>query len=288
MRVVLLHNGSAGSEDHTDAQLTQLIRRAGHRVVSVAQNMEQLTAALQELDVDLVAVAGGDGTVGLTASELAGWGVPLAILPLGTANNTARCLGLSTKLRRIVDSWKDSHPRRFDLALLSDGSVRDRFSEAAGWGLFPAVIASAKRMAKPGDPQRTIKRDRRLFQKTLAAKDPSTYRIEVDGKDLSGDYLLVEVANIKMIGPRLEISPNSDPSDSQLEVVVAGTSERMTIEELIETGHCATPLPAVRGAHVEICCSEGLHHRDGGLVRHPAGMRRFQIDVDPAAVRYLA
>lgn len=288
MRVVLLHNGSAGSEDHTDAQLVELIRRGGHRVVTVAQTIDQLTAALQEADVDLVAVAGGDGTVGRTASELAGWGVPLAILPLGTANNTARCLGLDKKLRRIVDAWEETHPRRFDLALLSDGSVRERFSEAAGWGLFPAVIASAKRMVKPGHPQRTIRRDRHLFTRALAAKDPASYRIEVDGKDLSGDYLLVEIANIGMIGPRLEISPGSDPSDGQLELVVAGPSERSALEELIETGQCATPLPCVRGTHVEIGSSDGLHHRDGSLVRHPVGTRRFLIDVEPAAVRYLA
>lgn len=288
MRVVLLHNGSAGSEDHTDAQLVELVRRSGHRVVTVVQSIEQLTAALQESDVDLVAVAGGDGTVGRTASELAGWGVPLAILPLGTANNTARCLGLNAKLRRIVDAWDETHPRRFDLALLSDGSVRERFSEAAGWGLFPSVIASAKRMSKPGHPQRTIKRDRHLFSRALAAKDPASYRIEVDGKDLSGDYLLVEVANISMIGPRLEISPESDPSDGQVEVVVAGPSERALLEELIETGHCPTPLPSLRGTHVEVSSSDGLHHRDGALVRHPAGARHFTIDVEPAAVRYLA
>jgi diacylglycerol kinase family enzyme len=288
MRVVLLHNDSAGSEDHTDAQLVRLVRRCGHRVVGVAQSMDELTAALQGGDIDLVAVAGGDGTVGRTASELAGWGVPLAILPLGTANNTARCLGVSAKLRRAVEAWAEVEPRRFDLAFLSDGNVRLRFSEAAGWGLFPSVIARAKRLAKPDHPRRTIKRDRRLFMRALECKEPCFYELKVDGRDHSGEYLLVEVANIGLIGPRLEISPQSDPSDGRLEVVMAGESEREALMELIATGHCPRELPTARGTHIELSSGDGLCHRDGGLIRHPKGVKQFSIDMDPAAVRYLA
>lgn len=288
MRVVLLHNDSAGSEDHTDAELVRLVRRCGHRVVGVAQTMEQLTALLQAEDVDVVAVAGGDGTVGRTASELAGWGVPLAILPLGTANNTARCLGVASKLREAVEAWARVQPRRFDLAFLSDGKVRARFSEAAGWGLFPAVIARAKRLAKPDQPHRTIKRDRRLFLRALERKKPCEYELTVDGRDFSGEYLLLEVANITLIGPRLEISPSSDPSDGQLEIVMARESERDALAELIASGRSMAPLPSVRGSRVELRSSDGLYHRDGALVRHPVGCKRFEIDVEPSAVRYLA
>src|SRR5687768_14784909 len=135
MRVALLHNTSAGSEDHTDDELVQMIGRAGHEVVHVVDRASKLTAALQQSPCDLVAVA-GDGTVGRAACELSDWGIPIGILPLRTANNTALSLGLSDRLKKLVKGWSDSARLPFDLALVDDGDVRQRFSEGVGWGLF--------------------------------------------------------------------------------------------------------------------------------------------------------
>jgi diacylglycerol kinase (ATP) len=48
--------------------------------------------------IDRVIVAGGDGTLNAALQGLAGTGLPLAVLPLGTANNLARTLGIPTSL----------------------------------------------------------------------------------------------------------------------------------------------------------------------------------------------
>lgn len=55
------------------------------------------TAALVRSGVDIVVVAGGDGTVRAAVPALAGTGVPLAVLPTGTANLFARNMGLSPR-----------------------------------------------------------------------------------------------------------------------------------------------------------------------------------------------
>jgi diacylglycerol kinase family enzyme len=49
---------------------------------------------------DLVAVAGGDGTVAKAARHMPDRNVPLALLPIGTANNVAHSLDLLGELRR--------------------------------------------------------------------------------------------------------------------------------------------------------------------------------------------
>jgi len=288
MRVALLHNPTAGSEDHADAELRTLIRRAGHELVHVVGRVRELTAALQAAPCDLVVVAGGDGTVGRAACELSGWQVPFAILALGTANNTARSLSLPTRISKIVKQWRRAKPVPFDLGLLSDGAVRLRFAEGVGWGVFPEAIHQAHLDPRRGSVRRTLKRDRKRFR-TVAARAPvHFYEIEVDGRDLSGDYLLVEVMNVPLLGPRLELCSGSSPSDGAFEVVLVREAERASLDELGKTGALATNSVLVaRGSNIRVAAIEGLLHRDGQLLRHRPGRRSFEIRVEAAAISYL-
>lgn len=287
MRIALLHNSSAGDEDHSLDDLSRGIRAAGHDLRAAVDRVPDLTAALQRDPCELVVVAGGDGTVGKVACSLAGWQIPLSIVALGTANNTARSLGLPDSARKLAKSWHEARRIDFDLGLLSDGVLRHRFAEAAGWGVFPEAIATARRKKKAGTSQ-TLRRDRKLFRDTARAMLPRRYTIEIDGRDLSGDYILVEVMNISMLGPQLSISSSSDPSDGQLELVLAGNAERLSLEQLASTGQVEPGgLRLERGRQIRIEAAEGLHHRDGHVERHAPGPRTFELGVEAAAVSYL-
>jgi diacylglycerol kinase (ATP) len=289
MRVALLHNTAAGREDHDDDELTDLIRAAGGKVVHCVSRLSDLTAALHEAPCDVVVVAGGDGTVGKTACELAGWGVPLAILPLGTANNTARSLGLPRSLKRLVKTWRYAREIPFDLGLVDDGALRTRFAECLGWGVFAQTIDTAKRRApSEGSVVRTLRRDRKLFGKVARRWESRPYVIEVDGRDCSGEYALVEVMNVPLLGPQLPLSPGSDPSDGQLELVLVGDDDRDALERVAESGE---PEPrgyrVERGRRLHIETDDPVLHRDGSVVRRAPGTRGFDIIVEPAAVHYL-
>jgi diacylglycerol kinase (ATP) len=86
-------------------------------------------------DVDRVVVAGGDGTLNAVLQGLAGRGTPLGIVPVGTANNTARALGLPTDLEEACAAAAGSTTRRIDL-----GKVNDRwFFTTASLGISVAV-----------------------------------------------------------------------------------------------------------------------------------------------------
>jgi len=288
MRVALLHNASAGSEDHSEGELTDLIRRAGHEVAHISRRVGDLTAALHAAPCDLVVVAGGDGTVGKAACELSGWQVPLAILALGTANNTARSLKMPSRLRKVVKGWDTAHAVPFDLGLVSDGALRQRFAEAVGWGVFPQAIAQAKLRPQRASVARTLKRDRKRFCATANQAPIRFYGVEVDGRDLSGEYLFVEVMNVPLLGPRLAVSPGSDPGDGAFEVVLIDESQRSLLTDLGAKGTLRNGGARVdRGSNIRITASEGLLHRDGKLVRHPPGERTFDISVAPAAISYL-
>jgi diacylglycerol kinase family enzyme len=287
MRAVLVHNETAGSDIHTDGQLVELVRRAGHRVEAVVPDADSLTATLPAHPCDFVIVAGGDGTVGRVTRSLRGSGIPLAILPLGTANNTALTLRLHDDLQALSQSWSDARRRPFDLVAIGEGSASGYVSEAVGWGIFPSVITVVKHTAAKEEGT-SLDLSRELFQSMAQSLQPRRYAIEVDGKDHSGDYLMVEVMNVPFIGPQLEVSPASDPSDGAIELVLGTDAHRGAIQAMARDDKSTrNDLTVVAARRIVIRCSDETHHRDGELLHHTARPSEYVFTVEPAAVDYL-
>ena len=86
----------------------------------------------------VVVAAGGDGTVNAVAGGLSGSQVPLGILPLGTANDLARELGIPRDPRDAVARLAAGQERRVDLV-----SVNGR----AFCGVGGLVLVSASALA---------------------------------------------------------------------------------------------------------------------------------------------
>src|SRR5260370_4192121 len=94
--------------------------------------------------VDLVVIGGGDGTLNGAADGLMDTQLPLGILPLGTANDLARTLGLPTDLTDACRIIAAGHLRRIDM-----GRVNNRyFFNVASVGLSTAVARGLSRDAK--------------------------------------------------------------------------------------------------------------------------------------------
>src|SRR5687768_8077766 len=136
MRVILIANEDAGDGDVDPATLGATLRRRGNQVISASKTKE-IVAALEE-PADLVVVAGGDGTVAKVARHLSGREVPVLILPVGTANNIARSLGIDTTeldVDKVCQTWRRTW---IDVGLLDERIV----VEAAGCGGLPQLIRS--------------------------------------------------------------------------------------------------------------------------------------------------
>lgn len=86
--------------------------------------------------VDAVVAAGGDGTVSAVASALAGGGVPMAVLPLGTLNHFARDLGMPRDLAEAARAIAGGVVARVDV-----GEVNGRtFVNNSSIGLYPLIV----------------------------------------------------------------------------------------------------------------------------------------------------
>ena len=241
MRVALIHNKGAGDPDeHSKARLTAILRDAGHDVTYFPAKRKKVWRAALDEPWDVVAVAGGDGTVGRVARRTAGTGLPVAVLPLGTANNLARALGVSDRpLEALVAGWPRGVRQCFDLGVARGPWGEFRFLEGVGAGLLARMMswletidnAPLEHLDEPEDRVASVVR---LLRARLDQCKAVPYAVKLDGRDCSGEYVLVEVMNIPSIGPNLRLSPGADPSDGLLDVVLLAEDERAEFREHLQ------------------------------------------------------
>lgn len=216
-------------------------------------------------------VAGGDGTVAAAAGMIAGSSTPLAILPLGTANNIARSLSINAAIPELVASWDSARRVSFDLAYARIASTEWLVVEGAGGGLMPAGIAAAQRAQQQHREEEsgataTPARALHMFYDVLLNLAPSRWTLVVDGRRISDDFLLVEVLNIRSVGPNLVFSADATPLDGRLDVVIAGRAHRdellAYLQRRIERHDASLSLPRCRACDVRIESCDELHIDD--------------------------
>src|SRR4051812_27222562 len=104
MRILLIHNPKAGDRKHSKKQLMASLTRCGHQAFYQSTKEHGWKKAFKK-PVDLDVAAGGDGTAHKTAWQIIETGIPLAIVPLGTANNLARSLGFAGSVDEVLKSF---------------------------------------------------------------------------------------------------------------------------------------------------------------------------------------
>lgn len=135
MRTLLLHNPTAGAAHPNADELMGRLYAAGFWPHYQSSKDEDYREALAE-DWNLVVVAGGDGTVARVARSLRDRTTPIAILPIGTANNIARALGITGDVDAMIDHLGTAQARRLDVGLAEGPWGKRRFLEAVGFGLL--------------------------------------------------------------------------------------------------------------------------------------------------------
>jgi len=94
---------------------------------------------------DFVMIAGGDGTMNAAARGLLATGLPLAILPAGTANDLARTLGIGDGIERAVALPLSGRRVRIDLGEVNGHLFFNVASIGLSADLAQALTADAKR-----------------------------------------------------------------------------------------------------------------------------------------------
>src|SRR4051812_42557062 len=185
--------------------------------------------------VDVVAAAGGDGTVNEVVNGLDGYDVPLGIIPLGTANDFARQVGIPPDPDHAMDVILQRKPKRFDTASLNGR----RFLNVSTGGVGAEATAETPASAKEtlGPVAYAISGIRKL-----ADFKPHRARFSADGFEFDGDFLMFAVGLTRSTGGGTMMTPLASATDGLLDLCIV---EGMTRREF-----AGTALRVKRGEHV--------------------------------------
>jgi YegS/Rv2252/BmrU family lipid kinase len=191
--------------------------------------------------MDFVVLGGGDGTMNAACEAILDVGVPLAILPLGTANDLARTLGIPSDMEGACAVAAGGIRHRIDLGRAND----KHFFNVASIGLSVAVAhmvdAETKRRWGTAGYALTVWR-------ALREHRPFRARIRCDGRLLQTRSIQIAVGNGRHYGGGLTVAQDAAIDDHQLDLYSIGPASMARLVLLA---------PALRsGRHGEF---QGVH-----------------------------
>jgi diacylglycerol kinase family enzyme len=283
MRALLVHNPTAGSGRPTGEELLAALDAAGFSTTYCSTKNGGLDDALGQ-PADIVIVAGGDGTVAKIARTLNDRKTLLAILPFGTANNIARCLGIAGDAERLIKALRGAPVERLDIGLAVGPWGTRHFVESVGWG---ALAAAVDRSAPKLPPPERVEKGREAFAKILAEAKPKHVTFLADGDNIEGDFIFVEVLNIGMTGPRMLIGPSAHPGDQLLDVVYLTAERRQDmLDWLAESPDDRPPPLQIRKARkVTLTWEDGPLRVDDQVFDEPELPSNIIVEIEPRGLR---
>lgn len=247
MKALLIHHKKAGDGSVARKTLIKAIEKAGWRKVAYLAHKKAEAKAIADAGADLVAVAGGDGTVAAIVKMLPDRSVPLAIIPAGTANNIARSLGLC-EIEASIAQWDMERRRRLDVGNAHGPWGCRRFVEGIGFGAFAESLRIVD--ACKGEPD--CPTGRAALRTALGEAAPLPLEIDIDGILLGDAPLLLEVMNIPMTGPRLPMAPDARPGDGMLHISWVPASRRRAMLRWLEAEQGDPPLVQRSGREIRL------------------------------------
>ncbi len=214
-RVLLIVNRFARQGEAAHAVAVAELAKLGFEVIDGSPRAsESICDRIRDLasGVDVIVIGGGDGTLNAAAAALVKARKPLAILPLGTANDLARTLNLPADIPAACQVITAGHTRRIDL-----GRVNGKhFFNAASVGLSVTITVglSKERKARFG-----------VFAYLIAAVEavwrwrPFWADITVDGVTHRSKTVQVTVGNGVHYGGGLTVASDAAIDDQRLDVL---------------------------------------------------------------------
>ncbi|KEF40865.1 MAG: lipid kinase [Cyanobium sp. CACIAM 14] len=194
--------------------------------VDPAEQTRELVDILQarppvEHDSVMIVACGGDGTVSAVAGAVAGTGIPLGVIPRGTANAFAAALGIPLDTAGACATILAGHTQVVDAARCNDQPM----ILLAGLGFEAGMVNRATRELKTmlGPLAYVL-----AGAQQLVSQQPFAARIEIDGAVTEVQAAAITVANV---APATSVLAQGFgrviPDDGLLEITIASPASRL-------------------------------------------------------------
>lgn len=282
MRIALLVGPTSG-KGRGPAEAAVFCRLVRDTVVLGGATREEALAEARAAvagGLDVLVAVGGDGTVHLALQAVAGTATALAILPTGTGNDLADCLGVPTSAGSLAEA-----------VLAGDSTAVDAVRVGTSWfgcilgtGFDAAVNERANRLSWP--------RGRRRYDLAtlleLRTFRPQPVVLTLDGRRLERSVTLVALGNARSYGGGMLMCPDASPTDGLLDVVVVNPLTRRRLvalfPRLFKGTHVSDPAVEVHRAREVVLEGGSLAvYADG----EPFGRLPLTCTVVPGAVRVI-
>ena len=215
-RIFIIFNPASGRKrTRFFHQILDALARTGC-TFTISETLERghaktLACQVDPLAYDVIAVAGGDGTINEVINGLQGIQIPLAIIPLGTANVVAREIGQSFQPHKIAQTLAFGQARPVTVGLANN----HRFLMMAGTGFDANVVAGVSLVIKKhtGPLAYVLEAIRQaLFG------NPSMCEVSIDGKCRQATSVIV--CNGSRYGGPFVAAPDASFASNEFQIIL--------------------------------------------------------------------
>lgn len=215
-KILFVINKGSGKKKTDHTALIQKYYESGNDVPEYFYMTNQndgssLREKIRSFSPHMVVAVGGDGTVTFVAGVLSGTGIPMGILPAGSANGMAKELNIPEDAHKALEILSENNVLPVDMIRINDRIC-----------LHLADIGLNARLVKyfSDGPVRGLLGYSIALVKALRRRQRITVNVYTLSGEVKRNALMVIIANASKYGTGATINPKGDIFDGVFEVVI--------------------------------------------------------------------
>lgn len=216
--LLLVINPISGGSEKEDliTSIKEIIAKRNHDLTifktTGTSDEEKIDNLLSDHKFDFILVAGGDGTIQLVARAVIDKGIPLGLIPAGSANGLASNLNIPTTLEAQIDIALGTDFMRMDVISINDHLCL----HIADLGINASLIKNYENATLRGKLGYALQTIPTLVQADL----PYHFSVEINGATMALEGVMLAIANANQFGTGAVINPEGKMDDGLFEILI--------------------------------------------------------------------